>query len=281
MAFSGFIEPNRDLENMDDPAAKLGIRIYSGYQAMAQAEDFVGQNRIFDRIFRRAKSATLPYEDQCSSRYYFDLVSTLRDFNGQFNRVAELGVFMGGATSVIAGCIAAFDFELDLIDISRPNLEFAYERTRRLYPEAASKIRIFHGDLPLYVRTVMMNDADTYLVHHDGAHNFEQVVKDLAALYYVREHVFAIIAQDTHLRGRISELNFVDLAIAAVFGADYKAAPIGTVYAADDPRTKPNEYQGNYFLPDVPEGLVLPMAANEFKYPHPRLSIDDFLPPED
>lgn len=280
MAYRGFIEPNRELETVDDPAAKLGIPIHSGYQAMADGQ-FLGENRIFDRIFARAKAVPLAYEDQCSSKYYFDLVRTLRDFNGHFDRVVEVGVFMGGSTAILAGCMAGFDFELDLVDVNVGYLQFAYERARRMYPDSAPKIRLFHGDLPSYVRAVMMKETGhTYVVHHDGSHYFEQVVKDLGALSYVREKLLAIIAQDTHLRGALKEMNFVDLAIAAVFGTDFNAAPIGTTYGEGDPCTVPNDYEGNYFVPGVPEGLVLPMAANRFRYPHPKLTIDDFLPPE-
>jgi hypothetical protein len=101
----------------------------------------------------------------------------------------------------------------------------------------------------------------------------------MAALYYVRDRLFAIIAQDTHLRGTVRYMNFVDLALRAVFGMDPHYAPIGMFYEANDTRTAPNKFQGNYFMPNAPEGMVLPMSLNKFQYPHPDLSIDDFLPP--
>jgi hypothetical protein len=281
MAFSRFIEPDRELEALDDPAAQLGIPVGSGYKAALHSSDLIGQNKIYDRILSKQQQLDLKYEDQCSARYYFDLVWTLRDFNGQFDRVAEVGAYMGGSSSFLAGCMEPFDFDLDMIDINADLLRFAYERVRRLYPEAAKRIRLFHGDLPAYVRRVMMKEpGHSYIVHHDGPHDFNRVVKDMASLYYVRESLFAVIAQDTHLRGTVEYMNFVDLALYAVFGADLKYAPIGAVYSELNPLTEPNQFQGNYFMPDAPEGLVLPMAANQFRYPHPKLSMDDFLPPE-
>jgi hypothetical protein len=280
MGFGRFIDPDRTLEVVDDPAAALGIQIYSGFRAVSGAGLLAGQNRIFDRIMTKQRQLKLTYEDQCTSKYYFDLVRTLRDFNGGFDRVAEVGVFMGGSSTFLAGCMAPFEFNLDMIDIHAPFLQFAYERVRRLYPEQADRVRLFHGDLPSYVRHVMMKQDGRYIVHHDGAHDFNQVVKDMASLSYAREKLVAIIAQDTHLRGTIHHMNFVDLALFAVFGADLNYAPIGTAFPAQSPLTAPNQYQGNYFMPDAPEGLVLPMSANEFRYPHPDLSIDDFLPPE-
>jgi hypothetical protein len=281
MIFSGFVEPDRELEALDEPAIKLNIDTYSGYRAVLNSVGLINQNKIFDRIIARLQKLDLKYEDQCSSRYYFDLVRTLRDFNGQYDRVAEVGVFMGGSSSFLAGCIEPFDFDLDMIDYNLRFLKFAYERVRRLYPEHAKRIRLFHGDLPTYVRHVMMKEpGHAYIVHHDGSHNFNQVVKDMASLSYVKDSLLAIIAQDTHLRGAVENMNFVDLALYAVFGTDLKYAPIGAVYAEHDPITNPNPFQGNYFMPDMAEGLVLPMAANQFRYPHPNLKMEDFVPPE-
>ena len=281
MTFGGFIEPDRNVENVGNPAEMLGVQIYSGYRAVGQMDSLLGQNRIFDRIVAKAKSLDFTYEDQCSPQYYFDLVRTLRDFNGQFDRAVEVGVYTGGSTSFLAGCIDPFDFDLDLVDINEHYLRLAYERVRRMYPESAKRIRLFHGDLPSYVRHVMRKDREcTYLVHHDGAHDFNQVVKDMASLYYARAQILAVIAQDTHLRGSVEYMNFVDLALYAVFGTDLKFAGIGACYPEGHGNTKPDQYFGNYFNPGVPEGLVLPMAVNSFKYPHPYHSIDDFLPPE-
>jgi len=209
-------------------------------------------------------------------------VRALRDFNGQFTRVAEVGVFMGGASIYLAGCMDPFEFDLDLIDPSAAFLLFAYERIRRSYPEAAKRVRLFHGDLPAYVRHVMLGDQrNSYVIHHDGAHSFNQVVKDMAALYYVKEKLTAAIVQDTHLRGTVEHMNFVDLALYAVFGTDLNYAPIGMVHEAGSPLTAPNQYQGNYFMPGASEGLVLPMSVNQFRYPHPDLRMDDFLPSAD
>jgi len=278
MAYGTFIEPNQALESLANPAEKLNIEIHSGFRAVRESQRFTGHNRIFDQIVTRLSTLDLPYEDQCSADYYFDLVRTLRDFNGEFDRLVEVGVFMGGSSGVFAGCIGPFDIDLDMVDISADYLQFAYERVRRMYPESTGRIRLFHGDLPSYVRAVMLEKPVRTIVHHDGAHDFNQVVRDMAALSFVRDQLVAIIAQDTHLRGTIHHMNFVDMALYAVFGLDLNYAPIGKRYASMDSRTAPNKYQGNYFVPDAAEGFVLPMAVNEFVYPHPDLSIDDFLP---
>ncbi len=277
--FGSFIQPDNSLRDCADPAVALEIRINSGYQARCEIPPPAGENRIVDSILSRVRQLDLKYEDQCSAKYYLDLITTLRDLNGQFDRLIEVGVFMGGASCYFAGCSHYFDFDIDMVDVNTRFLRFAYERVRRTYPEAVGRIRLFHGDLPSYIRNVVLDGPNIrHIVHHDGAHNFDQVVKDLSALSFVREKILAIIAQDTHLRGAIQHMNFVDMALCAVFGTNMQYVPIGAVYDAESELTRPNRFQGNYFMPGCAEGMVLPMAANNFAYPHPALTIDDFLP---
>lgn len=279
MTFGTFIDPDPDLEPMDDPNDKCGVPVLSGYRAFEHGGAFAGRNKIFDEIYWRTRQHRGAYEDQCSVNYYFDLVTTLRDFAGEYDRVVEVGVYMGGSSSVFAGCAERFDFDIDMVDIDVACLHYSYERVRRLYPAAAKRVRLFHGDLPTYVDKVMSREAKATVVHHDGAHDFNQVVKDLASLFYVQDQLHAIICQDTHLRGAVEQMNFVDMALYAVFGLDLNYAPIGTAYTDDDVEmTTPNQWRGEYFLPGAAEGFVLPMAMNEFRYPHPSLKLDALLP---
>lgn len=274
-----FIQPDPTLETEARPHEALQLPIYSGYQAISGADPFLGRFRIFDRIIERVRSFDVPYEDQCSIDYYFDVVRTLRDLNGEYDRVVEVGVFMGGASVMLAGCSEQFDFDLDLVDISEEFLRFSHERIRRTFPEATGRVRLFHGDVAEYVRDVMLPEEPRgrALVHHDGAHDFNQVVRDLSALSFVREHLHSIIAQDTHLRGNLKEMNFVDMALAAVFGTGLTFVPIGKIYDQYDGRTNPNRFQGNYFRAGMAEGMVVPMGANAFHYPHPSASFEELF----
>jgi hypothetical protein len=273
-----FIEPDLSLAEIADPNEKLGIEIFSGHQAGLKYNlNLKGQNRIFDEIADRVYEFGGSYEDQCSGRYYFDLVRTLRDLAGEYDRVVEVGVYMGGSSVMLGGGVERFDYDLDLVDIDERFLRFSYERIRRAFPAAAARVRLFHGDLPHYVQNVLTNEESKSLIHHDGAHDFNQVVKDLSALSFARDKIHAVICQDTHLRGTPEYMNFVDLALYAVFGTEVKFAPIGSVYEPGDGRTSPNEYQGNYFMPGVPEGVVVPMEANHFIYPHPTMTLEQFL----
>lgn len=275
-----FIQPDTSLASLAEPNDKLGCKVFSGGRATLGGQFLRGQNRIFDDIWQKWNDTPLACEDQCTAQYYFDLVRTLRDFNGEFDHVVEVGCYMGGATSVLAGCMERMDFTLDIVDLDAGYLRYAHERARRMYPDSAARIRLFHGDLASYVRYVMLTEPEREtIIHHDGAHHFEQVVKDLSALSFARGQLYAIIAQDTHLRGTVQHMNFVDMAFYAVFGTDLNYAPIGTSFCeADVEALNPNPYQGNYFMPGAPEGFVVPMSCNAFQYPHPSLPIEDFLP---
>lgn len=69
MSLGTFISPDPELENLADPAAKLGIPLFSGYRAIDDGAYFRGRNRIFDDILSRMAALDLPCEDQCSSLY--------------------------------------------------------------------------------------------------------------------------------------------------------------------------------------------------------------------
>jgi hypothetical protein len=276
-----FIQPDRTLEGAEDLHETLGIPIRSGYRAIREAGPFLGRLSIFDRLIEKIAAVDMACEDQCSINYYFDLVRSLRDLNGEYDRVIEVGTFMGGASVMLAGCSRTFDFDLDLVDISAEHLQFTYERIRRSFPEATERLRLYHGDLQSYVRDVMLPGSDgRALLHHDGSHMFDQVVHDLTALSFVREQLHSIIVQDTHLRGPHDRMIFVDMALASIFGTGMTFAPIGKVYDAQDSRTSPDRFAGHYFRPGMPEGMVLSMAANTFQYPHPSAAFDSLFPRE-
>ena len=272
-----FLEPDPALQDVENPHESLGIVIQGGHQADLSV--FGGRNAVFDRIAARVKDVGLAYEDQCSAQHYFDVFGCVEHEHGALTRLVDVGVFMGGSASVLAGCVEPMGLELDLVDANPVYLRFAYERVRRTYPRAMARVRMFHGDLPTYAATVLRAEPGTRaLVHHDGAHDFNQVVKDLSALYFVRDRVHGVALQDTHLRGSIGYFNFVDAAVYAIFGVGVKYEALGARYPQDSPVTHPNRWNGNYFLADTPEGMYVPFDGVEWKYPHPTMELDDFLP---
>ncbi|MFI0410760.1 class I SAM-dependent methyltransferase [Actinomadura sp. 3N508] len=272
-----FLAPDPALEDAENLHDVLGITILSGHHADLTV--FKGRNPVFDRIASRSTGVDLAYEDQCSAQHYYDVFGCVEREHGALTRLVDVGVFMGGSAAVLAGCVEPMGLELDLVDVNPVYLQFAYERVRRIFPRAMTRVRMFHGDLPTYVAKVLRAEPQTRaLIHHDGAHDFNQVVKDLSSLYFARDRVHGVALQDTHLRGDIGYFNFVDAAVYAMFGADVKYEALGSRYPKDSPVTNPNQWNGNYFLADTPEGMYVQFDGVEWKYPHPMMELDDFLP---
>ncbi|QFG27035.1 class I SAM-dependent methyltransferase [Actinomadura sp. WMMB 499] len=272
-----FLEPDASIAGLENPHEALGIPILSGHHADLKA--FAGYNTVFDRIADRVAGVNLAYEDQCSANHYFDVFTRIERDHHEATRIVEVGVFMGGSSTVFAGCVEPMGFELDLVDVNPVYLQFAYERIRRTFPGATPRVRMFYGDLPTYVQKVLVPEAATRaIVHHDGAHDFNQVVKDISSLYFVRDRVHSLAIQDTHLRGLIEHFNFVDAAVYAMFGVDVKYEPVGARYEEGSSVTHPNQWNGNYFLAGMSEGMYIPFDGVEWKYPHPSMDLETFLP---
>lgn len=272
------VQPDPALQalSVDELRLRLGLKIESGHRA--HFGGCKGQNILLDRIIAKHAAFASGYEDQCSVQYYADLFSLLRNAYGEINRIVEVGVFMGGATSILYGCAEIFDLELDLVDINENCLQFTYERIRRTYG-TPKRLRLFRGDLPHYVRDVLALDPGVRaMLQHDGAHSFQQVVLDLGSLYYQRDKIHSLAIQDTHLRGSPRGFRFVDAAVRSIFGADLSFATLGTSYdKSQEIMVRPNAYGGNYFLADAPEGMFVPMSSNRFQYPHPDIPFEEFF----
>jgi hypothetical protein len=282
----GVIQADPELQHLEAAALrkKLEISIMSGHRA--NFAGFRGHNEHFDRIVERTARFDVGYEDQCSPTFYCDPFNCIYAFRDKLTRVIDLSVFMGGSSVILAGCAHEFDLQIDLIDIGSKYLHFGHERIRRICPELTDKVRLYNGDLPTYVRDVILREqGGCILVYHDGAHDFSQVVRDFCSLFYVKDQIHSVAIQDTNLRGQPHYPyagRFVDAAVYAIFGFDMKFAPMGTTFTADNKlMTTPNQYGGNYFVPDVPEGWFVPLDQNTFRYPHATMPppLEAFIDP--
>ncbi|MXP49909.1 class I SAM-dependent methyltransferase [Pantoea sp. Eser] len=180
-----FIDPDETLQSLSftDVAERLNFALKSSFKP--NLTPWLGKNILLDDIVAKKDSSNDHYEDQCSAKYYYDIFNTIKSTLGEASRIVEVGVFMGGSTSILAGCSHYLGIELDLIDINRDFLQFAHERARRRsYPETVeSRVRMYHGTLPEYVRDVLMEEENVkIIIHHDSAHSFEQVIRDLGSL---------------------------------------------------------------------------------------------------
>lgn len=269
-----FISPDPELAQIADPNEKLKVYIPSGNKA--DFSHVVGHNPMFDSIVRKivAQRDTMTYEEQCSGKYYFDCFTIIQQLRSGINRIVEAGPYLGGASCVFAGCVEEFGIELDLIDAKKEFLLYTHERIRRAFPNAVSKVRLFYGNMHAYITNVVQKENQTkILFHHDAGHNYNQVLNDLASLYFVKDKVTGLIIQDTHLRSaNVGNYIFVDAAVFSAFGFNAKYLGIGVQF----PQTTQPAYAGQtYFLEKNPEGFFIPFDQNSFQYPHPTMKLED------
>lgn len=273
-----FIQPDKNLEQYSDPKEGSGVTIFSGIKA--DISPFIGQNAAFDVVANKILSQieTVSYEEQCSGKYYYDMFTCIQKSQPRVERIVEVGVYLGGASCFIAGCIENTETDLHLLDLNKDFLLYAYERIRRLYPKVAERTKLFFGDLATYVHNVMIHENKTHIIQHDGSHFFNAVVRDLSSLYYVKDKLHTIMIQDTNLRtGNINSHVFVDMALHAVFGNDFQFTPLGVTHTTTfDPCYKYNRH-GTYFIPDLPEGMAIPFPQTRFHYPHPSTNLETFM----
>jgi hypothetical protein len=275
----GFIEPDRalDARPFGELHTLLDIPIYSGHRAEFPQFDYpdLGFQQILSKVTVHGD-----YEDQCSAKYYYDMYNIAVNEAEGVDRIVEVGTYMGGASVILAGCAERTGAELVMIDIVDRHLQFSYQRLARSFPSVAERVKLFCGDLPTYVRDALMPEQSSsrLLVQLDGSHAFQEVIRDLGTLSYVKDRLIGIMAQDTHLRGIPNGARFIDAALYGVFGGDMQYMAMGSEYGEwQTELVTPNKYGGNYFMPGQPEGMYLPMSHNAFRYPHPDMTIDQFF----
>lgn len=214
----------------------------------------------------RVRDDRIPYVHQCTYQYYADLIRYLAKQRGEIKHLCEVGVFLGGASVLLAQAAVDFDLTLDLIDLNPNYLGYTYELILRYIPEAADRVRAFHGDFPTYVESGHLPRQEKgVFIQFDASHEFRFVLKDMVALRSAKEFIKSFAIQDTNLRSKDPENEiFVDLAVYAMFGFDVRYRPIGYTWSRDI--WIGSDWQ-LYLAKDRPEGFLIELAENRFGYP--------------
>jgi len=269
-----FISPDKDLEALHDPAEKHHFKqgLHGDFLA------FRDKNPRFDAVIEKINSVrdSISYVEQCTEKYYFESFQVLEQCIPNIKHVVELGVFQGGISTFFAGCLQDTDITLDLVDGDRTFLEFTYERIRRTFPRMCSRIRLFYGNLPTYVKKVMMAESPLKtLIHHDASHVFNEVLQDLVSLYFVRDRIQGLMIQDTNLRANnINGYMFVDAALYAAFGDRMQYLELGEKHNDYTQVSTDNLWRG-FFTPQHAEGMYIPFYEGLFRYPHPSSKFEE------
>lgn len=230
---------------------------------------------LFNDIMKKLHSNEIFFRS--STKYYFDCYSVIMEHKGVVNKIVEVGPHFGDLSGLLAGMLEHLEATLDLVDMNPIYLFKTYEQIKKLFPEAASKVKLFFGDLPSYIKNVAGTSTQIHLIHYQGSYNFNDVVRDIGATYFARQKIVGTIIHNTHLR--TTDMNyyaFVDVALYALFGLNVQFLKLGEqedvkseLYFLSQPSI--------YFAHPSIDGMYLPYAVNHFRYPHPNTQLEDFF----
>lgn len=157
------------------------------------------RNHKFADYLDKISRCQHPNVEQCSPKYYYDLINYLTQ-QSQIKHICDVGVYLGGSAAYLAQAVVDLDITLDLIDVNLMCLGFTYERIVSIVPEAASRIRIFHGDFPAYVAAghLSTRQYQSVFAQFDASHRFPDVVKDMVCIAKEKAYFHGFSIQDTH-----------------------------------------------------------------------------------
>lgn len=261
-----------------DPVDKYRIKRRDAPRAHADYSALAGRLTLFDHCVARIRQNDWMYAEQCTPKYYFDLIAYLHKQKGQIERVAEVGVFLGGGSAFLALAAVELGYELHLIDLNPQFLGYTFERVLAIAPEAEGRVKIFHGDFPSYVeKGHLLQKNKANFAQFDASHRFPDVVRDMVAVCRGERWIKSFAIQDTHLRSHYVEGEvFVDMAVYSVFGLRPKFRPIGSMTSSRR-MDLPNSEWKLFMRPNAPEGMLLELKDNPCVY-RPRGEGDDAAP---
>lgn len=269
-AWGEFISPNPSYEEKQTKSQK---------RIKPDLTTLTGINPILDNILSliTAKGKVgLEEESYISGKCLLDCFNTVSLYANNLQIIIGVELDASYLACVYAGLLNPLNIKLDLVDSDKNRLYKVYATILHYFPEATNKIRLFFGDLPTYTKKVMTASMDKCLIHYNGCYGFNDVIRNLGSLYYVKEKVHAIMAQNTHLRSmNLQDFAFVDIALYALFGHQLQFSILGNILQEDESP----ELHGmkTFCLKQHAEGLHVPFAHNNFRYPHPVESQDNFL----
>lgn len=242
---------------LDDLKAKLDLRQNRYYPILKS-------NKLFDNFFTNTMNVSSIFDDQCSPKYYYDLVNHIINLNP--GNIVECGSYDGGMTVFLAQVAKYLNITLDTIDINNISLNTTYNYIMQACPDCLDSVRFFHGNLASYISgNHCRRDVQSFF-QIDAGHDFIAVVEDLVSIWFVRNSTQAIALQDIHLRSdNLYNTHFIESAICAVFGKDFKGHYFGE-QVGDSDVIWAGDYE-LYFQANALEGVLLLMSENKFCYP--------------
>lgn len=273
-AWGTFIEPDHDLSHYTNPNEKYHLT--SRERHHLNFNQFLNQDKFFDELIEKVKTekSSITTSNQCTNKYYYELHQLIKFQQNSINTLVEVGPQLGDLSLFLASCIESSGINLDLVDTNLENLRYAYERIFRVFPHIISKVRLFFGDLPKYTQCVLMNSANKNFIHYKGSHSFNDIIRDIGSLSYVKDKIPHLVIHDTHLRSLdMHEFAFADAALFSLFGKEIQCLPLGEIMAEEIYLPQ----SSHYLAKNQVEGFYIPLMQNKFHSPHPIEVLDNFI----
>lgn len=230
---------------------------------------------IIDNIYAHQFNLKNPYYN--SAKYYADCFTVTAYYVGNVQRIVAVGADPASMIIVLAGLIQEHNVILDIVDIDQCALLSVYKQIMQIFPNMANKVRLFFGDLPIYIHRHLSNSSDQYLIHYQASTNFNDVIRDLGATYFQRNKIVGTMVYNTHLRStRMHDYAFTDVALYALFGHNIQFIKLGNVIN-DTSQSSTLSDTHYYHSSQRVDGLYIPYSNNQFRYPHPNTELTSFL----
>jgi hypothetical protein len=228
---------------------------------------------LFDFILQQIQASSMNDQYRYSVKYYYEYLDLIARHVGSVNRIVEVGPAAHDISYLFSVAMLDLNMELDIVDIDKYNLLQIQQKIAEIFPDKVKQIRFYFGDIPSYIYNNHFDKNLSHLIHYQASINFNDLVRDLAATAYVKQHVFGTIVTNTHLRSHnMRDYAFADIALYAVFGGGLQFHSLG------ESTTKQSQNENTYYLEtDKYEAFYLPYQANQFRYPHPSFKLASFV----
>lgn len=262
--WGNFISPSKNIP-LSSPTNKKTINTDLSYYA-SQSPHFAEIARVLQNHL----------SDYYSAKYLFDCASILQKHVGTIQKLVEVSPKFGDLSCLFAETSNHMDIAYDIVDTDKNNLLNIYEKIQSLFPQAINRVRLFFGDLPIYIKKEIISSPVINLIHYQSQ-NFNDAVKDLAATFHARNNIFGTIVHGTHMRTTNMQYHaFVDAALYAIFGKNMQFLKLGEEAThATEPDVQHNPPR--YYASNRVDGMYVPYSKNIFHYPHPDSELDAFL----
>jgi len=197
-----------------------------------------------------------------SSKFQDDIIDFIVNNKDKGKLIVEVGCALGGNTAQLLNVCAENSLRLCVLDINDNFIQTSKDTLEHFqYFGVRDAVDFIKMDLASYVKEFGTQDADISIIIHDADHRFEEVIKDMTAIYSLSKIPHCVALHDYSLRvfsgdfnpgeGRhIANIIAVKQAVHYIWGEEIKDSfGVGIDCSKTECYTidKPNPINGSYF----------------------------------